>query len=374
MTPIAWGMVGGGEGAFIGESHRIAARLDGAFALVAGVMSTDPERALRSAAACGIAPERSYRDYREMARSEAARADGIRAVTIVTPNVSHAAIAREFLEAGIDVICDKPLATTRADAQALTALAAARGRLLGVTFNYTGYPLMREARAMVEAGALGRIRIVQVEFVLGWLATAMEAQGSKQAAWRTDPAQSGPSFVVMDIGTHAAHLAGFVTGLTLSEVAADLTTFVEGRKLEDHADVLLRYDGGARGHLWVSMVAAGESAGFRLRVYGEQGHIAWDQSNPDRMTFAPLNGPAQTLLRGQTASAAARGASRLVPGLPEGYLEAFANLYRDYAERIRTGQGGELCPQGRDGIETLAFVEAVLQSSDQNGSWAAVAR
>ena len=374
MTPIAWGLVGGGEGAFIGESHRMAARLDGAFALVAGVMSTDPERALRSAAACGIAPERSYRDYREMARSEAARADGIRAVTIVTPNVSHAAIAREFLEAGIDVICDKPLATTRADAQALTALAAARGRLLGVTFNYTGYPLMREARAMVEAGALGRIRIVQVEFVLGWLATAMEAQGSKQAAWRTDPAQSGPSFVVMDIGTHAAHLAGFVTGLTLSEVAADLTTFVEGRKLEDHADVLLRYDGGARGHLWVSMVAAGESAGFRLRVYGEQGHIAWDQSNPDRMTFAPLNGPAQTLLRGQTASAAARGASRLVPGLPEGYLEAFANLYRDYAERIRTGQGGELCPQGRDGIETLAFVEAVLQSSDQNGSWAAVAR
>ena len=374
MTPIAWGMVGGGEGAFIGESHRMAARLDGAFALVAGVLSTDPERALRSAAACGIAPERSYRDYREMARSEAARSDGIRAVTIVTPNVSHAAIAREFLEAGIDVICDKPLATTRADAQALTALAAARGRLLGVTFNYTGYPLMREARAMVEAGALGRIRIVQVEFVLGWLATAMEAQGSKQAAWRTDPAQSGPSFVVMDIGTHAAHLAGFVTGLTLSEVAADLTTFVEGRKLEDHADVLLRYDGGARGHLWVSMVAAGESAGFRLRVYGEQGHIAWDQSNPDRMTFAPLNGPAQTLLRGQTASAAARGASRLVPGLPEGYLEAFANLYRDYAERIRTGQGGELCPQGRDGIETLAFVEAVLQSSDQNGSWAAVAR
>ena len=374
MTPIAWGMVGGGEGAFIGESHRMAARLDGAFALVAGVMSTDPERALRSAAACGIAPERSYRDYREMARSEAARSDGIRAVTIVTPNVSHAAIAREFLEAGIDVICDKPLATTRADAQALTALAAARGRLLGVTFNYTGYPLMREARAMVEAGALGRIRIVQVEFVLGWLATAMEAQGSKQAAWRTDPAQSGPSFVVMDIGTHAAHLAGFVTGLALSEVAADLTTFVEGRKLEDHADVLLRYDGGARGHLWVSMVAAGEAAGFRLRVYGEKGHIAWDQSNPDRMTFAPLNGPAQTLLRGQTASAAARGASRLVPGLPEGYLEAFANLYRDYAERIRTGQGGELCPQGRDGIETLAFVEAVLQSSDQNGSWAAVAR
>ena len=374
MTPIAWGMVGGGEGAFIGESHRMAARLDGAFALVAGVMSTDPERALRSAAACGIAPERSYRDYREMARSEAARSDGIRAVTIVTPNVSHAAIAREFLEAGIDVICDKPLATTRADAQALTALAAARGRLLGVTFNYTGYPLMREARAMVEAGALGRIRIVQVEFVLGWLSTAMEAQGSKQAAWRTDPAQSGPSFVVMDIGTHAAHLAGFVTGLALSEVAADLTTFVEGRKLEDHADVLLRYDGGARGHLWVSMVAAGEAAGFRLRVYGEKGHIAWDQSNPDRMTFAPLNGPAQTLLRGQTASAAARGASRLVPGLPEGYLEAFANLYRDYAERIRTGQGGELCPQGRDGIETLAFVEAVLQSSDQNGSWAAVAR
>ena len=372
MTPIAWGMVGGGEGAFIGESHRMAARLDGAFALVAGAMSTDPERALRSALACGIAPERSYRDYRQMAEREAARPDGIRAVTIVTPNDSHAAIARTFLEAGIDVICDKPLATTRADAVALTALAAAKGRLLGVTFNYTGYPLIREARAMVEAGTLGRIRIVQVEFVLGWLSVALECQGSKQAAWRTDPAQSGPSFVVMDIGTHAAHLAGFVTGLKLAEVAADLTTFVEGRALEDHADVLLRYAGGARGHLWVSMVAAGEAVGFRLRVYGEKGHIAWDQSNPDRMTFAPLSGPAQTILRGQAVSASARGATRLAAGLPEGYLEAFANLYRGYAERIQTGEGGELCPQGRDGVETLAFVEAVLQSSARNGTWVAV--
>lgn len=372
---LRWGMVGGGRGAFIGHIHRMAARLDDGYELVAGSLSSDPERAHLSATDCHIAADRSYANYAEMAENEARRPDGIEVVSIVTPNHSHGVIARAFLDKGIDVICDKPLATSLADAIALRDLAAAKGKLLGVTYNYTGYPLVREARELVALGEIGRVRLVQVEFLLGWLSTPLEAEGVKQT-WRIDPAIAGPSGVVADIGTHALHLAKFVTGLTLDELSADLQTYVPGRKLEDNAFVALRYRGGARGQLWASMVAAGEPVGLRLRVYGETGSLAWDQSLPESLHVRPLEGSPRTVYRGHAASPAAKHGTRLVAGLPEGFVEGFANLYRDYAELIHARAEGRaphapalLAPVAEDGVEGLAFVEAALQSAAKNSAW-----
>lgn len=376
--PIRWGMVGGGIGGFIGESHRMAARLDGKFNLVAGALSSDAERARQSAAQCFISAERTYTDYREMAKAEAARPDGIEAVSIVTPNASHHAIASAFLDHGIAVICDKPLATSVQDGQDLVARAAEAQRLLGVTYNYSGYPMIRHARSLLAEGAIGALRLVQVEFALGWLAAPLEQEGVKQA-WRTDPASAGPSGVVADIGTHAYHLLRFVTGLEIETLAADLATVVPGRKLEDNANILLRFKGGARGVLWASMVAAGETVGFRLRVYGETGHLAWDEAFPDQLHLRLLDGTDQTLHRGGKLSPGAKQATRLVSGLPEGFIEAFANLYGDYAEQITARRDKRppdptslLAPTGADGVDALAFVEAVLKSGLADGSWVAL--
>ena len=376
--PIRWGMVGGGIGGFIGEAHRMAARLDGKFALIAGALSSDPERARQSAAQCFIAPERAYTDYREMARAEAARADGIEAVTIVTPNASHHAIAAAFLDHGIAVICDKPLATSVGDGQDLVGRAAKAQRLLGVTYNYSGYPMIRQARSLIADGVIGKVRLVQVEFLLGWLAAPLEKEGVKQA-WRVDPKEAGPSGVVADIGTHAYHLMRFVTGLDIQTLAADLATMVPGRQLEDNASILLRFKEGARGVLWASMVAAGESVGFRLRVYGESGHVAWDEAFPDQLHVRMLDGTDQTLHRGGKLSALAKRGTRLVTGLPEGFVEAFANLYADYAEQIEARREKRapdplslLAPTGADGVDALAFVEAVLKSGLADGSWVAL--
>lgn len=373
---LRWGMVGGGRGAFIGQVHRMAARLDDGYELVAGALSSDPERAKLSAGDCHIAPERSYADYRMMAGAEPARSDGIDVVSIVTPNASHAAIARAFLEAGIDVICDKPLATNYADAKALQQLAGNSGRLLGVTYNYTGYPMVREMRALIANGVIGNVRLVQAEFALGWLAVPLEKEASKQAEWRTDPALQGPSGIVADVGTHTLHLAEFASGLTLREVSSDLKAFVPGRQLEDDANILLHFDNGARGHLWASMVAAGETVGLRVRIYGETGHFAWDQALPDHLHFRPLKGAPQTILRGAGSSPGAKEATRLVPSLPEGFIEAFANLYRNYAEIIHARHEGRqpseialLAPRAEDGVRGLAFVEAVLASNARGGSW-----
>jgi predicted dehydrogenase len=376
--PIRWGMVGGGIGGFIGEAHRMAARLDGKFNLIAGALSSDPERARQSAAQCFIAPERAYTDYRQMARREAERIDGIEAVTIVTPNASHHAIAAIFLDQGVAVICDKPLATSVADGQDLVGRAAKAQRLLGVTYNYSGYPMIRQAKSLIGDGVLGKIRLVQVEFALGWLAAPLEQEGVKQA-WRTDPKEAGPSGVVADIGTHAYHLMRFVTGLDVLTLAADLATMVPGRQLEDNANILLRFRDGARGALWASMVAAGESVGFRLRVYGETGHVAWDEAFPDQLHLRMLDGIDQTLHRGAKLSPLARRGTRLVTGLPEGFVEAFANLYTDYAEQIEARREKRapdplslLAPTGADGVDALAFVEAVLKSGLADGSWVAL--
>jgi predicted dehydrogenase len=375
------GMVGGGRGAFIGAVHRIAARLDDRYTLVAGALSRDPANAIASAADLFIAPDRAYADFRTMATTEAARPDGIDAVAIVTPNSSHHAIARAFLDAGIHVICDKPLTTTLDDARDLVAAVRASGRIFALTHNYTGYPMVRQARAMVEAGELGAIRVVQVEYPQDWLSTPLEATGQKQAAWRTDPALAGAAGSLGDLGTHAHNLAEFVTGLRVEQVAADLTSFVPGRRVDDHAQLMLRFTGGARGLLWSSQVCPGNENALRLRVYGETAGLEWAQEHPNQLRFAPLGEPPRTLARGVGAlSPAATHATRIPSGHPEGYLEAFAQLYRDTAEQITArlqnrapDPASLLVPTVEDGARGVAFLQAAIDSSSRGGAWTPLA-
>ena len=373
-APIRLGMVGGGTGAFIGAVHRIAARLDGHYQLVAGALSSTPEKARASAAELGLA--RAYDDYAAMAKSEARRRDGIEAVAIVTPNHMHAGPAIAFLKRGIHVICDKPLTATMAEAKKLRSVAEKANALFVLTHNYTGYPLVRQARAMVEAGELGRLRLVQVEYVQDWLTEAAERSGSKQAEWRTDPARSGAGGATGDIGTHAYNLACFVSGLTPEALAAELSTFVDGRPLDDNAHVLLRFAGGARGMLWASQVAPGNENGLRLRVYGEKGGLEWAQENPNQLWFTPFGQPKRVLTRGGAGvGAAAARVTRTPPGHPEGYLEGFANIYAEAARAIRARQAGEALPEGvvyptlADGLAGMRFVEACVQSSTRNAAW-----
>ncbi len=371
------GMVGGGRDAFIGAVHRIAARIDDRFELVAGALSSDPDKARASASDLGLAPERGYGSFAEMATAEAARDDGIDAVAIVTPNHLHYAAAKAFLEAGIHVICDKPLTSSLEDAEALQALVESSGLVFGLTHNYTGYPLVRQAREMVAEGALGPIRLVQAEYVQDWLSTPLEETGQKQAEWRTDPARSGPAGCVGDIGTHAYNLARFVTGLALQELAADLQTFVPGRRLDDNAHILLRFAGGARGLLWSSQVAPGNENGLRLRVYGEAGGLAWGQENPNELIHTPLGEAPRRLTRGGPGlGAAAARATRIPPGHPEGYLEGFAQLYLDLAEQIEarlTGRPADpaalLVPTVADGVEGVRFIARSVDSSAEGGVW-----
>ncbi len=283
---IRLGMVGGGRGAFIGAVHRIASRIDDQYELVAGAFSSDPDRSAASAADLGVA--RSYGSFAEMAQKEARRKDGIEAVAIVTPNHMHAPVALEFLKRGIHVICDKPLTATLAEAKKLAKAAEASGVVFALTHNYTGYPMIRQAKAMVQAGDLGEIRLVQVEYAQDWLAHEVD---NKQADWRTDPARSGAGGSTGDIGTHAFNLANFVSGLSLTELAADLQSFVPGRRVDDNAHVLLRYTSGARGMLWCSQVAAGQENGLRLRIYGTKAGIEWEQENPNYLWVTPLGSP-----------------------------------------------------------------------------------
>src|SRR6266446_2449759 len=371
------GMVGGGPGAFIGAVHRIAARLDDRFDLVAAALSSNPERARAAALELHIVPERAYGSFSEMAAAEAKRPDRIDAVSIVTPNHLHFAPAKTFLEAGIHVICDKPLTTTVEDALTLAEIVRRSGLIFGLTHNYTGYPLVRQAREMIEAGELGHIRVVQVEYAQDWLTTAVEQTGQKQAVWRTDPAQSGPGGSLGDIGTHAYNLACFVTGLRCDQLAADVSIFVPGRRLDDNVQMLLRFDGGARGMLWASQVATGNENNLRLRVYGEKAGIEWGQENPNYLRFSPYGKPPVTISRaGAGATASAKHASRIPSGHPEGHLEAFAQLYADLAEQIAARNAGRapaasslLVPGVKEGVEGVQFIEGVLESSKQNSGW-----
>ena len=374
--PIRLGMVGGGQGAFIGAVHRIAARLDGEFALVAGALSSDPARAKTSAAELGLDPARSYGSFAEMAKAEAARPDGIEAVSIVTPNHVHYPAAKAFLEAGIHVICDKPLTSTLADAKKLAAVAAKSGRLFVLTHNYTGYPMIRQAREMVQSGKLGDIRVVQAEYPQDWLTTKVEDTGAKQAVWRTDPKQSGAGGATGDIGTHAYNLARFVTGLELGQLSSDLTAFVPGRLLDDNAHVMLRFKGGAKGMLWASQVAPGNENALKLRVYGTKGGLEWAQEDPNYLWYTPFGEPKRLITRGGAGAGEAAGrVSRVPPGHPEGYLEGFANIYAEAARAIRAARKGGKPPKGvlfptiDDGVEGVAFVEACVKSSKKNGAW-----
>ncbi|MBC8239247.1 MAG: Gfo/Idh/MocA family oxidoreductase [Alphaproteobacteria bacterium] len=370
-------MVGGGRDAFIGGVHRIAARIDDRYELVAGALSSSPDKAKASAADLLLAEDRSYGSYEEMAEREAARPDGIDAVAIVTPNHAHFGPAKAFLDAGINVICDKPLTTNLADAEALRATVESSGLIFGLTHNYTGYPLVRHAREMVAAGELGRVRVIQAEYPQDWLSTREEDGDNKQAEWRTDPARSGPAGCVGDIGTHAYNLARFITGLQLEEIAADLHTFVEGRALDDNAHMMLRFADGARGMLWSSQVAPGNENALRIRIYGEKGGLVWDQENPNLLTFSPL-GEAPRLLRrgGPGLGAAAEHATRTPPGHPEGYLEGFAQLYSDLADQICAQiSGGDAnllsltVPTVADGVDGVRFITRAVESSQAGAAW-----
>ena len=368
------GMVGGGQGAFIGAVHRLAARLDDRFELVAGALSSDPQRARASAAEVGIA--RSYDDWREMARAEAAREDGIDAVAIVTPNHLHAPVATAFLEAGIHVVCDKPLAVSLAEGEALAKLAREKNRLFALTHTYSGYPLVRHAREMIEAGEIGQIRVVQVEYAQDWLAEPVENGGlNKQAGWRTDPALAGPAGCLGDIGTHAYHLASFVTGMTPVALSAELHTFVPGRRIDDHAQAMLRYANGARGMLWASQVASGAENALRLRVYGTRASLAFDQEQPNELWFTPLGGAAQRLTRARVSGASAAHATRVPAGHPEGYLEAFAALQIEALTEGRARPAESLLlTTVEDGVAGLRFIDAMLASSAADGQWREIAR
>ena len=375
--PIRLGMVGGGNDAFIGGVHRIASRIDGRFNLVAGALSSTPEKAQASGVALGLDPARTYDDFKAMAIREARLKDGIEAVAIVTPNHVHYAAAREFLKRGIHVICDKPLTSTMADARKLVKAAQDSDALFVLTHNYTGYPMMRQARQMVADGTLGNIRVVQVEYAQDWLTQHEEF---KQAEWRTDPARSGAGGSTGDIGTHAFNLASFVTGLELDYLSADLQAFVSGRQLDDNAHVMMRFNGGARGMLWCSQVAPGNENGLRLRVYGDKGGIEWAQENPNQLWFTPYGEPKQLLTRGgKGAMDAAERVTRIPAGHPEGYLEGFATIYREAADAITAQRNGTpvsddvLYPTIEDGLKGMQFVDACVRSSKRDGAWVKLA-
>ncbi|CAN5573333.1 Gfo/Idh/MocA family oxidoreductase [soil metagenome] len=371
------GMVGGGPGAFIGAVHRTAARLDDRYELVAAALSSDPARSL--AAATDLHIPRAYGSYAEMAKAEAALEDGIDAVAIVTPNHMHFPIAKAFLEAGIHVICDKPMTTTLEDAQELAALVERTGLIFGLTQTYTGYPMVRQAREMVLAGELGAIRMIQVEYAQDWLATPLEASGAKQADWRTDPARSGPGGCLGDIGTHAFHLACFTTGLTCKELAADVTTFVPGRRVDDNIQVMLRLSGGAKASLWASQIAVGNENSLTLRIYGEKGSLAWKQEDPNHLVYAQLQQQPRLITRGGAGvGASASHATRIPSGHPEGYFEAFAQLYTDLAEQITArAEGRDASPQSllvpgvQDGVGGVRFIDTVLRSARNGSAWTA---
>ena len=368
---IRLGMVGGGKDAFIGAVHRIASRIDDHFELVAGALSSTPEKSRASGVALSI--PRVYDDFKAMAIREARLKNGIEAVSIVTPNHLHYAVAREFLKRGIHVICDKPLTSNLPDAKKLVKAAEASGAIFVLTHNYTGYPMVRQARQMVTNGDIGKVRVVQVEYPQDWLSVE---QDFKQAEWRTDPARSGAGGSTGDIGTHAFNLACFITGLEVESLAADIQAFVPGRLVDDNAHVMLRFHGGARGMLWSSQVAPGNENALRIRVYGETGGLEWAQEDPNYLWHTPFSEPKRLITRnGAGSDYASSRMSRIPPGHPEGYLEGFANIYSEAAAAIIASRHGKkplesvIYPTVYDGLKGVQFVSACVTSSKRNASW-----
>lgn len=366
MRRLRMGLIGGGPGSFIGAVHRLAAELDREIELVAGAFSSDLQRSRQAGEAYRIDSGRAYPDVAAMLAAEAARTDPIDFVTIATPNHHHFLAARLALEAGLAVISDKPATATLAEARELDAVIARAGRPYGLTYTYSGYPLVREARARVAAGALGKIRKVVVEYAQGWLAGAAEG---KQAEWRLDPARAGEGGAIADIGVHAFHLAEFVTGLRVTQLLADLASVVPGRALDDDCQLLLRFDNGARGALLASQIMLGERNALRLRVYGDAAALDWWQERPNMLTWHHADGRTEVLRTGDAALGGdARRATRLPGGHPEGYLEAFANLYRDFARQLR-GEPGGLLPGIADGLRGMALIHLAVTSSRDRVGW-----
>lgn len=373
------GMVGGGQGAFIGGVHRIAAAIDQQVELVCGAFSSDAQRSKDSGREFFLSEERSYGSFEEMMAAEQALPveERMQFVSIVTPNHVHFPAAKAALEAGFHVLSDKPATFNLAEAKALKEIVEASGKLYGLTHNYTGYPMIKQARAMVQAGEFGKIRKIVVEYPQGWLATALENDGQKQAAWRTDPKRSGAAGAMGDIGTHAENLAEYVSGLEIEELAADLTAFVDGRLLDDDGNVLLRFKGGAKGVLHASQIAVGCENNLNIRVFGETGGFEWHQLEPNSLQVFRLGKPVEIWRTGNDyLGEAALANSRTPPGHPEGYLEGFANIYRNFSAHVRAVEAGEEAdaivtdyPGIDDGIRGMAFIEAVVKSSAANAAW-----
>tara|TARA_B100000579_G_scaffold192134_1_gene156991 strand:+ start:1767 stop:2921 length:1155 start_codon:yes stop_codon:yes gene_type:complete len=377
---IKLGMVGGGQGAFIGAVHRIASRIDDRYELVAGAFSSNPEKSIASGEELGISSNRNYKDYLEMASKESQREDKIDAVAIVTPNHMHHPISMAFIERGFHIICDKPLAMNSKECEELVQASTAQDIIFALTHNYTGYPMIRNAKEMCHQGELGSIRLIQAEYAQDWLTEDLENKidsgGNKQAAWRTDPAQSGGGGCIGDIGTHAFNLIRFITGLQPQQISAELTSFVPGRKLDDNAQISIRFNGGAKGTIWSSQVAPGNENHLQVRIYGEKGGLEWCQEDPNYLYFTKFGFPKQKITRGGAGSlAAANDVTRIPPGHPEGYLEGFANIYTDVANALTDKINNDYDPANYcfptvvDGLEGVKFIERSIASSSSDSSW-----
>ena len=378
VGPLRYGMVGGGRGAFIGDVHRRAIALDSSAGLVAGAFSRTYENTLATGRPLGLDPSRLYRSFEEMAEAEATRRDGIDFAVIVTPNGSHYAAAKAFLSRGIHVVCDKPFTTELAEAEELAALARRKDLLLCVTYTYTGYPAVKQAREMIARGDLGELRFVNAEYAQEWLATPLERDGvHKQAAWRADPKETGKALCVGDIGTHVENMARTLTGLRIKRLCARLDTLVAGRTLDDNASILIDYEGNARGLYWASQVAIGNDNGLRVRVVGSSGSIAWSQEDPDHLVVARLDKPSEILSRGRDRFyPLAQDYSRVPAGHPEGYFEAFANVYKAFtAALVKKKSGAALSPADldfpgvEDGISGVHFIDRCVESSRKDSAW-----
>jgi len=378
LRKIKMGMVGGGPGAFIGNVHRMAAALDGQIELVCGAFSSDPEKSREAGKSLYLDENRVYGSFEEMILKEKSLPEAVRMdfVSIVTPNHLHFAPAKLAMENGFDVVCDKPICFSLDEAQDLVKIVNETGRLFCLTHNYTGYPMVRQAKAMVKAGELGKIRKIIVEYPQGWLSTFLEGSGQKQAGWRTDPEKSGKAGCIGDIGTHAENLAEFISGLEIEELAADLTTFVDGRKLDDDGSVLLRFKGGAKGVLMASQISIGDENNLRIRIYGEKAGLEWSQLEPNTLIVKHGNKPNELYRAGSNHAylyPESISATRIPAGHPEGYLEAFANLYKEFALASQLRNEGKpfdvSFPTAKDGLRGMKFIDAVVSSSSQNASW-----
>lgn len=375
---LRMGMVGGGRDAFIGGVHRMAAQMDGKIELVCGAFSSNPKKSKLSGKDLFLPAKRVYGSYKEMFAAENKLPEDERMdfVSIVTPNFMHYPVAMAALDAGFHVVCDKPMTMTLAEAKKLEKKVKQKKKLFCLTHNYTGYPMIKEARDLIKSGALGKIRKVVAEYPQGWLNNRLENTGNKQASWRTDPKKAGATCCMGDIGSHAENLAEYVTGLKIKELCAELTTFVKGRKLEDDGNVLVRFDNGAKGIIWASQIATGEENQLNIRVYGEKGSLEWHQQEPNSLMLLWSDKPREIRRTGVGIGKTSAGATRLPAGHPEGYLEAFAVLYKNFADALGAVLSGKKVneatvdyPKVSDGVRGMAFLEGVVRSNKSKQKW-----